>query len=385
MPERSCALDSRAYQTLKETFRDQRGAVTRMQGAGKKMVFMLGDDVPEEVILAADLVPVRLTGHQGDRPNADRYLEVSFGAQWRGCFETLTNGSCDGLVAHAVLSNSSDLIQRLYYYLLQLRRIEPGVRIPELYYLDYSLMVKEFSAQERNLRETRELIGTLEQWSGKAVTRESLSQAITLCNEHRRAVRELAALRRKGQMLGSEALTAIGGSFFVEKREAVRLLRELAEDVARWPKCGGRPVVYTGSMQENTTVYEMMETAGLNVIADDKLLGDRYADRDVDSDMDPVVAITQRYHLRSPSSERGFVRERAEYIPQLAAESGAEGLVIFMNRNDESYIWDFPKQRIKLEERKTPTMIIEDQDYPLRDETVLRARFAAFAKRKREE
>ena len=55
-------------------------------------------------------------------------------------------------------------------------------------------------------------------------------------------------------------------------------------------------------------------------------------------------------------------------------------MVIFMNHNDESYIWDFPKQRDVLKKMGIQTLMIEDQYYPLKDKEELSRRFASFAR-----
>lgn len=378
MSERSCAAASRAYGMLKKAYAERDSAVAAIRSSGKKCVFMFGDDVPEELIIAHGMFPVRLIGEYGPRPNADKYLEQSFGALWRGYFEKIVNGSLAGCMDYLVLSNSSDIIQKLYYYLLQLARIEPERKLPPIYYIDYSLMVKDFSAQERNMRETREFAEILAEWSGKSASTDELRAAIELCSAHRAALREISRLRRAGKIAGSEAISIIAGSFFMEKADAVALLGELSREAELWPELDCVRAVYTGSLQETGEVYSLFEECGLNIIADDKLIGDRYSDRDVDLALEPSLALSQRYHLRFPSSERGFVAERASCIPELVRESRAEALVVFMNHNDESYIWDLPKQRKLLDEAGIEILVIEDQYYPLRSTETLKQQTADF-------
>lgn len=380
MSERSCAAASRAYGMLKKAYSERDLAVSAIKKSGRKCVFMFGDDVPEELIIAHGMFPVRLIGEYGPRPNADKYLEQSFGALWRGCFEKIVNGSLGECMDYLVLSNSSDIIQKLYYYLLQLGRIEPERRLPPVYYIDYSLMVKDFSAQERNMRETREFMDTLDAWSGVRAEAGDIRAAIELCNGHRAALRDISRLRRAGKISGSEALNIIGGSFFMEKAEAIALLGELSREAEHWPELKLVRAVYTGSQQETDEVYSLLEECGLNIIADDKLIGDRYSDRDADLALEPSLALSRRYHLRFPSSERGFVAERAVCIPELVRESGAEALLVFMNHNDESYIWDLPKQRKLLDEAGIKVLVIEDQFYPLRGTEELKLRISDFVR-----
>jgi len=380
MGERACALESAAYRKLREAFINREEAISKLKQTGKKTVFMLGDDVPEEVILASGMQPVRLTGYYGERPNADKYLEISFGAVWRGLFEALVNGTYDDVMDHLVMSNSSDLILKLYYYLLQLKKIEPQRYIPDIHYIDYSLISRDYRSQRRNIRETEEFISRAEDWSGKKISETALIEAAQLCNEHRQALRSFSALRygEDCRITGVEAISAIGGSFFLEKKEAAELLNELAAIAASWPKVDAARIYYTGSLQENTELYEKIGAAGGNVISEDKLFGDRYADADVNLSLPITEAVTLRYQFRFPSSERAFVRERAVCIPERLSEVGAQAMIIFMNHNDESYIWDFPKQKEQLDNMKIPVLIVEKQHYPLRNTEELDLKLACF-------
>lgn len=382
MNGRSCAANSPAYTELKWAFDNKRKAILKLMESGRKNVWMMGDDVPEEVIMAAGMLPVRLCGYHGPRPNADKYLEISFGAQWRGLFEAILNDEYTGMMDYLVLSNSSDIIQKLYYYLIEFKRMEPERKLPVIDFVDYSLLTKDFRSQERNWNETKEFIARVEGWCGRKISDEDLAGAIKVCNEYKKALRSFSALRygKDSRVTGSEALTAIAGSFYLDKARATELLKQLAKEAESWPEAPGEGVLYTGSMQETIEVYELMEEAGLNVITEDKLFGDRYADCDTDVSLPPVRAISSRYHNRFPSSERAFIKERAICIPERIKEVGAEGMVIFMNHNDESYIWDFPKQKEALKKLGVPVLMVEDQYYPLKNKEELSRKFAGFAR-----
>lgn len=342
---------------------------------------MLGDEVPEEIILAAGMVPVRLWGKSGDRPHADTYLEASFGAVWRGYFESLVSEETSRLIDHLVLSNSSDIIQKLYYYLLQLKKIEPERHLPVPTYVDYWLANRDFRSQERNWKETEKFLNQMETWANRRISDKDLSEAIGLCNEHKGALRQLSSLRygKKSKITGSEALTIVGGSFYLDKKEAAKLIRSLVQEAQEWPETQAVRCFYTGSLQDTPEVYLLMEEGGLNVVSEDKIFGDRYMDMDTDPSLSPLMAVSRRYHYRFPGSERSFTSDRAESLPRRAEETGAEGIVVFMNKNDESYIWDLPRQKKELDKLGIKVLVIENQKYPLDDKPGLLERFKAFA------
>ncbi|MCQ2405856.1 MAG: 2-hydroxyacyl-CoA dehydratase family protein [Oscillospiraceae bacterium] len=379
MAERTCALGCSAYSALKARFESPVAAVAELRKNGKKTVWMFGDETPEELIIAAGLQPVRLLGYYGERPNADKYLELSFGALWRGSFEAIVNGSYDGLIDYLVMENSSDLIQKISYYLEAMLRLEEDRVLPTMAFVDYATATKNFRVQQRNVMVTEKFLNTLRSWTGKEISNDEIYAAIDLCNEHRLALRRITALRRQNKILGSEAMNIIGGSFFFEKQEATALVNAVADAAESWEDTGLVTAVYTGSAQETTELYTLIEESGINIIADDRLIGDRYSEGLVRKSPKPTTDIAYYYHMRFPSSERSYVAERAVCMPKLIEDSKAQSYIIFMNHNDESYIWDYPRQRDVL--GGLPTLMIEDQYYPLRNVSELKDKFASFAEK----
>ncbi len=376
MSLRTNALKSEAFLAFKDAYENREKYI---KASGKKAVWMLGADCPEEAIIAAGMLPVRVTGeYDGPRDNADKYLERSFGPIWRGVFEKIVNGKYG--MEYLVMANSSDMIIKIFYYLREMKRAYAEVSLPELKYLDFHLTHREAKSQERNLVELHEFVELLEKWSGNKVTNEALIDAGRICNENKQALREFAALRYGGncRITGSEALVVIGGSQFMEKEASTAFIKKLTEEARSWPLVDAVRVLYTGSLQEKLDAYEVMEAAGANVIFEDNEFGCRYFDKDMDLSMDPYRAIVDRYMFRLISSERGSVKERTAVITNKVVEAGAEALIVFMNFNDESYIWDYPTQKEKLNEMGIPSITFEKQQQPLQNKAELQNAIAKF-------
>ncbi len=383
MSIREAALKSEAFRALKEAYDDKQKAVKKWKACGKKAVFMLGDDIPEELIIAAGLLPVRLTGwYGGERVNADKYLERSFGPIWRGVFEAVVNGSLKDEMDFLVLQNSSDMILKIFYYLREMKRAYKEISLPPLKFVDLIITDKIMRAQEQDLDEFKDLCATLEDWSGNKITDEAIREAGVQCNAFRAAIRDFSALRygAESRVTGSEAITAITGAMYMDKAEGTELLKKLAADAASWPVVDALSIYYTGSLNETSDVYELVEAAGGNIVSEDKFLGDRYAARDMRMDITPFRALVDMVLYRFPSSERGTVKERAEVVPARMQEVGAKALLVYMHFNDESYIWDFPKQKIKLDELGLASIVVEKQNIPIVEPEALKVRLADFFK-----
>jgi benzoyl-CoA reductase/2-hydroxyglutaryl-CoA dehydratase subunit BcrC/BadD/HgdB len=249
--------------------------------------------------------------------------------------------------------------------------------------LDYELVDKKLKTQERNEREINRFIAQLEAWSGNKVTEAGLKEAIELCNEYRQALRAFTELRKKDncRVNGSEALTVIGGSMFMDRKAAVEAVKAVTEEAAAWPVVEGTRVYYAGSPQETTEVYEIAEASGCCIVGEDHDMGDRMFDTDVRTDIAPVSALAERLITRMPSSEKGSIKERVKFVGEKLNETQAELFLTYMNKNDEAYVWDLPSiKRNVLEPNGIASYTIEGQTWPLTDPEGLKAKFAEMAK-----
>ena len=382
MAIREQALASEAFARLKQAYDNRKQVLSEWKRSGRGVVCIAGYDVPEEIILAADMLPFRVTGYYGGaRVSAEKYLEYSFGAIWKGLWESIAEDYA-GLMDHLVFSSSSDMFLKLFYYFRTMQRLEPERALPDLKYLDFELVEHVFKTQERNERELRDLIETVEGWSGKKITEEALRGAIALCNEYRAALTDFSALRGKDdcRVTGSEALIVIGGSMFMERREAIEAVRAVTADAKSWPEAEGARVYYVGSPQETTEVYEIAEANGLNIVGEDHDMGARMFDTQVRETIEPVSALAERLLKRMPSSEKGSIAARVKAIGEKLEETGADAFLTYMNNNDEAYVWDYPSiRKAILEPRGIPSYTVQKQTWPLTEPETLAGQFRELA------
>ena len=387
MAVRKAALSDPSFLKLKEAYDNRKAVLKAWKESGKKVVCVAGYDVPDELILAAGMVPFRVTGYYGgERKSAEKYLEYSFGAVWKGLWESITEDYA-GLMDRLVISSSSDMFLKLYYYFRTLKRLEPERPMPELFYLDLELIDKKLKTQERNERELRRLSAQLEEWSGNKVEPEALKEAIELCNGYRQALEDFVKFRGKEdcRVSGSEALVVIGGSLFFERAEATELVKAVTEAAKAWSAVEGTRVYYAGSPQEITEVYDIAEEAGCNIVGEDHDMGCRMFDYPVRTDIEPVSALAERLISRMPSSEKGSIKDRVKFIGQKLEETGADLFLTYMNTNDEAYVWDYPSiKKQVLEPREIADYTVEKQTWPLTDPEGLKAKFEEMAKLGRE-
>lgn len=363
MSIRKEALFSQAFVQLNEAYENREKAAEEWKKQGKKVVGILGADVPEELLLAADLMPYPIYGEaEADLTETNQYLEFSFPLTVRAQFAKILTGTNRNLTDYLVIGNSTDAMVRIYYYIRELKQLEPEREIPELYFIDW-LFTRFRMHQIRNEDTLEKFRKELSNWTGREITEEQIKAAAEICNENRAALKQIGALRRQGKIAGTEALIIIGSGFYMRKEVHTKLVREVASDAESWPKAPGVPLFVTGSPQEHKDFYEQIEALGGNVVSEDHDWGDRYWNREVNTDLSAVKGIVDRYMLRQAGTKRAFVSERIEAVCEAVRTCGARGMISCTYQYDDAPSWDFPRQTEALQKMGVPTLQLSGQPY----------------------
>ena len=379
MTIRKEALNSKAFQKLKE-IHDNRESIARdWKAQGKKVAGILGWDVPEELLMAADILPYRIYGTPDiSMKEADQYLEFAFPPVLRSQFEKIIDGANADLMDCLIISNSTDALVRIYYYIREVAALEPEKPIPELYFIDW-LFTRFRMHQVRNEKIVGQFREKLEAWSGKKLDDQEILKAADQCNRNRELLEKMAALRREGRINGSEALVIIGSSFYMEKDAHSVLLEDLLQEAAAWQTVSGVKLFLTGSGQEQSGFYQLLEEHGMVVVGEDHDWGDRHWNKKIDTSLEPIKGIVARYMLRRPGPKRAFVSERVEAICRSARACGAEGVIAYTYLYDDAPSWDFPEQKKALKEMGIPMLQLTGRPYGVEEGESLKTKLEEFA------
>ena len=353
---------------LVRAYHERERAALEWKEQGGQVVGCLGSDVPEELLVAAGVFPVRICGDpEAELQAADRYIERAFNPRVRSQFLRIIDGSYSYL-DHLIVSSSSDALVRVFYYLRALRGMEPRLPIPDLYFFDL-LHTRFRTSALYNRDRARDLLRMTERWCGRPVSDEDLREAIAICEENRRLLRRLAELRGPGpaRVTGVEALKIIGSAMFLPREEHCRLLRAFLEDAEGKDPLPGVPLFVTGSVQDHVQFYELVESCGAVVVGEDHDWGSRHFAGEIDRTVHPIDGIVDRYHLRQPSAHRATVSERVSALSGEVQASDAQGVIAFIYEADDAPSWDFPEQRRALEEAGIPVLLLDGQPYGLAD------------------
>jgi len=376
---RACAGNSDAFRKLKYSYDNRDEYAQICKSKGQKIIAALGADVPRELVLAAGMDQIKVYADENkELILTDKYLEYTFDPVIRSSFEKLIDGSYTKLSDAIVISNSTDVIVRIFLYLRELKRVEPERDIPEISFIDW-LFTRGRMYEERNKLILGLFKAQLEKWAEKSISEEEIKAAAKLCNENKAALRKIQSLRNENRITGSEALVIIGSGFFMNIKEHTRLVNELAAEAASWPALDLKKILFTGSNQENTKLYEMIEEAGMNVIYEDHDWGARVYDRDFNLSIPALEAAVDCYMMREFSSKKAFVSQRVAALNRELDSCGADAVIFYTNIYEEAASWDYPSQKKSLEERKVNSLGLFKMQWPVEKNTGLKNRLNEFA------
>lgn len=369
-----------AFLKLSKAYSEREHAVPRYKNEGKRVAGCLGHDVPEEILIAAGYLPVQICGEPGkETPNADKYLELAFDKGARSQFERIVNGTYEFL-DHLVISNSSDILVRMFYYLRQIINVESHIPVPSsLYFFDF-----KFSKYRTSTLYNRERIldfkNAVEKWCGHTILNDTLSKAIALCNESRALLSEMNKHRisEAVRISGSQALQIIGASMFMPKEEYNLLLSDLLSEIESEPVLPGLRVYLSGSNHDQLDFYKLVESCGAVIVGEDHDWGTRHFMGSISTSSEPCASIADYYHLRFAGSKKSLVSERVSLIKKQVRETGAQAVIFFIQESDDAVSWDYPEQKREIEAMGIPTLVLKRQPYDMKSSQGLHDKVSRF-------
>ena len=369
-------------EVFKKYYENRDLAARNWRARGRKVIGYMCNAVPEELIMAAGALPVRITGTPG-APIDTMVGYVGSTAYAEGFMATMLNG----LVTHQydyidylVLPQTRNTEETQYGHLEMIRELWPETDLPPIYKIDgiqtWSHMGVEFYYKQ--LTRFRE---KLEEWTGYAVSDRRIKDAIELCNESRRLLKKAQEFRVQGKISGTEMLTIIGSSWFMEKDEHNMYLRMFLRQAEERPVKEAVPLYLDGSPLDNLHLYSLIEECGAVVVDEDNCWGMRSVEDLVNLERfpDPQEALAQRYHYRAPCPYIAYpLTARCDYCTAKLNGSTAKGIVFYADENDAAQHWDYAYKKDMLEKCGLPVLPLLHEGYEIRNRDALKAELSAF-------
>jgi benzoyl-CoA reductase subunit C len=303
--------------------------------------------MPEEIVYAAGILPVRLLAKHEPDDYTDRQM---FGNCYgtRDILNQFVRGRYD-YVDGLVHAEGCQWVFLCYQNIINLH--------PE--YFDHYVFVPDYPDARTSVTVLRSELQVfkehIEQWTGQAITDAAIDHAIEVCNTNRRLLRKIYELRKSDTpvILGSEAMEVLLACQVMDKAEANTLLEAfLVELEDREPYADRIRLMLLGSETWDAELEKSIEASGANVVIDELDNGTSYILNEVIPQKDRLTALAHRYLERPHHAIKdNNWRRRPEHIFRLYEDWQADAVLIVKqiychpHGTDNYAVWKMLRER----------------------------------------
>jgi len=331
-------------------------------------------ETPEEIILAADMVPVRLFGNPTiGIDKANEHIPPTHCVWARNILEQAING-LNKDIKGTICTHGCDCTNREFDIWLEC------VNLDFLFFLNAPLKRNEISLKFF-IDDIKELILQLEESFKIKITTEKIQLAIKKMNQIRELLKEISELRVDMKLKGSEFHALVKEVQQSDKDKMTEKLKlKLTEIKERKPFSDEnlKKILLTGSVIDDTEFIQFLENVGYQIISDDLCIGSKYFWNKVNENGDPIKALAE-YHLNKPIYSTKFPSfERFETLKNLAQTYNVDGVINIAQKFCEPVLYGHPYFNKKFKELGIPYLFVE-MEYNRESYKQLATRFEAFS------
>jgi benzoyl-CoA reductase subunit C len=372
----------------KAIYQDRAQRVKELQQEGKKIFGYLCIYPILEMLTAFDIVPFRLFGDINEPiTKANNFLPTVVCPFIRSYLDLGLKGRysfLDGIITSHICDVGAG-VPAIWNY---------AIKTPYTYHIDTPHTMRE-SAQEYHRKLMDSLQASLEEYTGRKLEQAKLVEAIGKHNTQRALVRELYDLKKPDPPLisGAETIRVIKAIQSLPVNEGNKLLREvIAEAKARRDspvKKAGRLMIW-GSILDNSSLVEMIESLDANVAMDDTCVGSRPYFDDVKVTQNPMDGLAGHYlnHIKCPRTftadyfahqkdHISDLKRRYGYLGDYAREWHVNGVVMEALKYCDTHGYEVPSVKDYFNEIGLPCIYLE-HDYTSGMMSPLKTRVQGF-------
>ena len=348
---------------------------------GKKVVGVLPYYAPEELVYAAGIVPMGIWGSNTKTiSRAKEYCATFYCTIAQLALEMLLDGTMDGLdgiITPTICDTLRPMSQNF--------RVAMGDKMSVIFLAHPQNRFEEFGLQF-TVDQYNHVKKELEKIAGREITNDDIQNAIKVYNESRAARRKFVKLASDhcDVITPTKRSAVLKAFYFMLKDEYIAKLNELNAELEKLPVCDwqGTKVVTSGIICDNPALLAAFEENNIAIVADDVAHESRSFRTDVPENADPMMALAQQFAnvdyevlLYDPKSSEN---RRGEFVAKLVKESGAQGLVLFMQQFCDPEEMEYPYLKKALQAADVPHIKL-GIDQQMRDFGQARTAIQAFA------
>ena len=313
--------------------------------------------VPEEILYAADILPVRILGSHEPQNVTEPHIFGMYCPFCRDCLAQGLQGRYDYL--DGVMISQSCLHIRQAFTSWQMH-----VPVPFSYYLPMPNNIQSPRALPYLTAEYARFQKAVEDFTGKKITDDDLKKGIEIVNANRKAMGDFYAIRKDSnpKVTGLESMYMVASGQMTHKEEHTRIVREAIAEAQKRDVNNSDKVrlMLLGSEDDDSAFVNMVESLDAVIVIDDHCTGSRYFMGEVDTNGNPLEAIATRYIQRVPCPTKDWPeRTRTQNSIHLAKSWDAAGAILIQQKFCDPHELDFPQQRATLESNGLKTLTLE--------------------------
>lgn len=324
---------------------------------GKKVIGVLPYFAPVELVVAAGMVPMGIWGsNKKTIALAKEYCATFYCTIAQLALEMLLDGTLDqldGIITPTICDTLRPMSQNF--------RVAMEGKLPCIF-LAHPQHRKPAFGLQFTVDQYMHVKSELEKISGNTITDEALRDAIKVMNRSRKARREFVKLagQHPEAISAVERSAVLRAAWFMEPAVHAEKLEELNEELSKLPASNwkGKKIVTSGIICDNPKLLQIFDDNNIAIAADDVAQETRAFRVDASEEGDPMMALAQQFADQDYDvllyDEFSNKNRRADYVVQMVKESGAQGLVLFMQQFCDPEEMEYPYLKKALDEAGIP-------------------------------
>lgn len=325
---------------------------------GKKAIGVLPYYAPEELVYAAGMVPFGMWGSNTKTiTRAKEYCATFYCTIAQLAMEMLLDGTMDelsGIITPTICDTLRPMSQNFRFAMRDKMSV---------IFLAHPQNRFNAGGLKFCISQYDHIKKELEKITGEEISNDTIQNAIKVYNKSRAARRKFVELANDhcDVITPTKRAAVLKASWFMLKDEYTAKLEQLNAELESLPVCEwkGVKVVTSGIICDNPKLLKIFEDNGVAIAADDVAHESRSFRVDCPEDEeDPMMALAKQFAnidydvlLYDPASSKN---RRGEYVVNMVKESGAQGLIVFMQQFCDPEEIEYPYLKIAADNAGVP-------------------------------
>jgi len=324
---------------------------------GGKVVGYFCTYVPEEILYAAGILPVRILGSHEPQDITEPHIFGMFCPFCRDCLAQGLQGRYDYLDGIMISQSCLHIRQTFTSW-------QKHIPVDFNYYLYMPNKVQSKRAYPYLRGEIADFKKAVEKWIGKEIPDTEIDEAVKVYNKSRQLMKNLYEFRKTDdiKLTGLEAMEVVISNQMMDKAEHNIALENVIKKLPErnLNRETGVRLMIIGSEDDDTEFIEMVESLQATILTDDHCTGTRYFWNEVVPEDDRLMALSKRYIDRVPCPSKDWEeRTRLSHILTMAKEFNVDGAIIIQQKFCDPHELDIPAIKKALEGIGIPSLFLE--------------------------